>query len=73
MQVVGKLMVVTPTSPELVMNNSVSTHELISRITSLGFNEKAATKVVDFLGERVYPGVKESTIKRRDVRSKDPA
>ena len=46
--------------------------ELKSKLVSLGFNEESAQEVVDFLGERVYAGEKETKIKRRDPLSKDP-
>lgn len=45
----------------------------IKRIVALGFSENAATEIVDYLGDRVYAGEKETKIKRRDVQSKDPA
>ena len=51
------------------MNNE----ETKARLMALGFSEQASTEVVDFLGQRVYAGVKEAKIKKRDPFSKDPA
>jgi hypothetical protein len=51
----------------------MNTDETKARLVALGFSEQASTEVADFLGQRVYAGVKEAKIKRRDPLSKDPA